>query len=161
MAEPTSQSVMEKFEFYFLALIFTLLGASVQTANFTSSPNVSIWMELVGWALLASSGIAGLSKVQWISSMLYTKSRKENYVQISRDLRVAQQKGSPYVIDAESQKSMPIQEVIAKVDENAGRFDVVLDRLGRKHEIKHYVEWWCFVAGLLAVGVARGLSELC
>ena len=33
MAEPTSQSVMEKFEFYFLALIFTLLGASIQTNN--------------------------------------------------------------------------------------------------------------------------------
>lgn len=161
MAEPTSQSVMEKFEFYFLALIFTLLGASVQTANFVSSPKLAVWMELTGWCLLAVSGIAGLSKVQWIASILHTKSRKENYVQISQDLRVAQQKGSPYVIDAESQKSMPIEEVIKKVDENANRFDIVLKRLGKKHELKHYVEWWCFVAGLLSVGGARGYSALC
>lgn len=90
MSDPTSQSILEKFEFYFLALIFTLLGASIQTVNFSATPLIGVWGELTGWALLTISGLSGLSKVQWIVSILYTKASRKNIISLSTDLQLSQ-----------------------------------------------------------------------
>lgn len=45
----TSEAVLEKFEFYFIGLTFTLLGASTQTASFKEYSCSSVYLELLGW----------------------------------------------------------------------------------------------------------------
>jgi hypothetical protein len=54
----------QKFEFYFLALVFTILGLSIQTAK------LSFWLqgvfEIAAWLSLLASGLAGLSRMEWI-----------------------------------------------------------------------------------------------
>src|SRR5580692_2747986 len=49
----------EKHDRYFLTLTFTLLAASVQTAQWTHNRRIGA-LEIVGWILFASSGILGL-----------------------------------------------------------------------------------------------------
>src|SRR5688572_20620227 len=51
-----SISQQEKFEFYLLALIFTILGLAVQTAKFGSHV-VADALELCSWAALLISGL--------------------------------------------------------------------------------------------------------
>ena len=53
----------EKFEYYLVALTFTLLGLSVQTVKFGSS-NVADILELVGWVVLLLSGIMALLRLE-------------------------------------------------------------------------------------------------
>jgi hypothetical protein len=49
----------QKFEMYFVALIFTLAGLSVQTAK----PTFVWWLETPGWLLLVTAGALGLWRV--------------------------------------------------------------------------------------------------
>ena len=55
----------EKFEFYFIALVFTILGLSIQTSNLIKE-NCQYIFEIIGWVLLMISGLTGLSRLEWI-----------------------------------------------------------------------------------------------
>lgn len=161
MAESTSQEVLEKVEFYFLALVFTLLGATIQTASFSTSPKFSVTLELVAWALLATSGIAGLSKLYWVASIVHAKERKQNYESLSRELKLAEYKGVLEVRISETDSNMPIGEALSKVEGWKEKYNDVISKLGKPHEMKHHIQWWCFVFGLVSVGVARGFAAIC
>ena len=54
-----AQQTQEKFQFYFLALTFTLLAAAIQTSQFGRS-TVEDVLELAGWIGLLAAGIVAL-----------------------------------------------------------------------------------------------------
>ena len=58
-----SIQIQEKFEFYLIALVFTVLGLSIQTAVFRQYIAADI-AELLGWGLLLLSGIVGLKRLE-------------------------------------------------------------------------------------------------
>lgn len=49
-----------KLSFYFVALVFTLLAASIQTATLSEMRVFNSIFELIGWAILLTSGISAL-----------------------------------------------------------------------------------------------------
>ena len=53
-----------KFDFYMVALTFTILGLAIQTSS-TSAPAAALVFELMGWLLLLISGVAGVSRLAW------------------------------------------------------------------------------------------------
>ena len=57
-------SIKDKFHFYFLALVFTILGLSIQTSKFIS--NTQAIIEICAWVSLLCSGLAGLSRMEWL-----------------------------------------------------------------------------------------------
>jgi len=57
-----SIQTQQKFEFYFLALVFTVLGLSIQTSVFSSKLQSAI--EIAAWAFFLISGLAGLSRME-------------------------------------------------------------------------------------------------
>ena len=60
-----AQQSQEKFEFYLLSLVFTLLALAVQSATFgTNLPKNAL--ELLAWVLFLISGLSGLYRLQWI-----------------------------------------------------------------------------------------------
>jgi len=63
----TPHGVMEKIEFYFLGLTFTLLALAVQTFKPSTSLTADV-VETGGWLLLLISGLVGVSKIEWIPS---------------------------------------------------------------------------------------------
>ena len=54
----------EKFQFYAVSLVFTILGLSIQTANFDGHIVARI-CELLSWLMLLISGLSGLSHLEW------------------------------------------------------------------------------------------------
>ena len=58
-----SIQIQEKFEFYLIALVFTVFALSVQTAVFRQYVLADV-AELLGWALLLTSGIVGLKRLE-------------------------------------------------------------------------------------------------
>lgn len=61
------QRVQERVQYYFVTLTFTLLALSIETAKFTGS-NISQISELLGWVVLLTSGITGLSRLNSLPS---------------------------------------------------------------------------------------------
>ena len=72
----TPHSILEKFEFYFLGLTFTLLGAAIQTAAFTGHSHVSVITEIIGWAGFAISGRRAIEGGASVGSNLSPKSKE-------------------------------------------------------------------------------------
>ena len=59
-----AQQSQEKFQFYGVALVFTILGLSIQTATFDGHIIARI-CELFSWLMLLVSGLSGLSHLEW------------------------------------------------------------------------------------------------
>lgn len=58
-----------KLEFYFLALVFTLLAASIQTA-LISKHTFQIFLEFTGWILFLASGLSGLYRMEMLPPIM-------------------------------------------------------------------------------------------
>lgn len=75
-ADPNAQNasdLQQKFELYFLGLIFTILGFALQTSSKTAHISVAI-AELIAWAFLIICGIIGMYRLIWASVTMYTYS---------------------------------------------------------------------------------------
>ncbi len=59
-----------KFRFYFVALVFTLLAASVQSAPLSEMSYLSKVLEIIGWFSLLTCGLLSLSYLEF-SSVIY------------------------------------------------------------------------------------------
>lgn len=59
----SAQEVHHKQEFYFVALAFTILGFSIQTASLKSSCLLGV-VELVSWCFLFISGVIGFYRIE-------------------------------------------------------------------------------------------------
>ena len=60
-----AREINHKFEFYFLALVFTILGFSLQTSAFTKNYNQYIFESFSLLSFLIS-GLAGLFRIEWL-----------------------------------------------------------------------------------------------
>jgi len=148
-----SIQTQQKFEFYFLALVFTVLGLSIQTSQFSSKTQSVV--ELVSWASFLVSGLAGLSRMEWIpvsyksfADLTYEKS-------FVRDA----ESGRP-IVD-ESGKSLSRSEVAEYVQHAQRRIKKrteKMDKIDRLSKAKYFLHKWLFVAGLISLMVSRGLT---
>ena len=59
------RNLNHQFEFYFIALIFTILGLAVQTSS-TTEILIQIVFEISSWVSLLLSGLVGLSRLEWL-----------------------------------------------------------------------------------------------
>ncbi len=156
----TPHSILEKFEFYFLGLTFTLLGAAIQTATFAGHSNVSIFAEIIGWAGFALSGLIGLSKVEHLSVVIYLRNRKNEFENNKSQFEQAKASGFSSAKISQTGEVMSIDAVIHQVGENASRYGEQFDKVGRRHEVKDIIQKWAFVIGLLSTAVARAYDAV-
>ncbi len=70
-----AQKIQQQFDFYFIALIFSILGLSIQKAKFGANV-LADSLELAGWTSLLIAGLVGLSRLIWIP-VAYKRSSDE------------------------------------------------------------------------------------
>jgi hypothetical protein len=151
-----AQRIQEKFDAYFLALIFTLLGASIQTAKFGfSTPSNAL--ELLGWLLLLIAGLSGLSYLEWMPRVfrLYSLRLKQENEAQAIESQILQGK-PPEVIIAPEKRTISAEMYLAETRKRVQYADSVIEPMERRGNRRYGVMKWCFVAGLIAVIAARG-----
>lgn len=67
-----------KFRFYFVALVFTLLAASVQSAPLSEMVCANKIVEIIGWSLLLICGLSSLSFLEFSSVIYKNRAIAEN-----------------------------------------------------------------------------------
>jgi hypothetical protein len=152
----------QKFEFYFLALVFTILGLSVQTSTITGS-----WQylfETASWVMLLVSGIAGLSRLEGtphayerIGLQQEGKNRLEIINKGLGGGTVLRPSGKQWTEEELTKEKSRGEQYILKLEEEKNE---VIRRLGWKYSMHK----WCFVAGICLLLISRvvvNLNKLC
>jgi hypothetical protein len=149
--------LQQKFDFYMIALTFGVLGLSIQTARFGRAVTADS-LELMGWALLLSSGLVGLSRLEWLPQLYHAYSQRENLaVQVSGLRRAAQT--SRVVVQAGPIDIAPtVDELISRGDSNVARIDADALKIHRQTLWKYRFQRLAFALGISTIVAARGLA---
>lgn len=148
-----SIQTQQKFEFYFLALVFTVLGLSIQTSEFSSKAQSIV--ELAAWASFLISGLAGLSRMEW-KPVSY-----KSYAELTYEKSFVRDAESGRSIVDESGKSLSRDEVGEYVQHAQRRIKErteIMDKIEKLSKVKYFLHKWMFVAGLISLIVSRGLG---
>jgi NhaP-type Na+/H+ or K+/H+ antiporter len=151
-----AQRIQEKFDAYLLGLIFTILGLSIQTAKFGTSPTADA-LEILSWLLLLVAGLAGLSRLEWAPEMYRLFGLQQEKDELGRAVQLASLKGTTEVYVAPLGKSVPADQYVAEAKESVATVEAALKPLQRKGFIKYRVMKVAFVLGLFSLMCARAL----
>lgn len=149
-----AQQTQEKFEFYLLSLVFTLLALSIQTAKFgTSIPSDTL--ELAGWICFITSGLAGLSRIEWTSVIRERMATQKEFEDESFRLKELQLKGQTHLHVLETGEKQPIPERIKNRESAVSILALHIKKLERRSYIKYDLHKYGFFFGILSVVGAR------
>jgi hypothetical protein len=150
-----SQRLQERFEFYVIALAFTILGLSIQTASFGESA-LSDSFELLGWLFLFVSGLVGLSRLEWVPVAYNVHAEITNFQAEAARLRQAQQTGQNEVPVIDDERGIvPIEEAIQAQDNAVTRLKPKLENIEKWTLRKYQIHKWGFILGLLFLLLSR------
>lgn len=152
-----ARDVQLKFELYFTGLIFTLLAASIQTAEFTHHPLQNAF-ELAGWAALLLSGVAGLSRLEWMPTNHEMHGRLSAANEEMRIMKVAQAAGQRFV--NQHGEEVDVAAHLPAQQEKIDKVTVRDEELVRRSFLKHETRKWAFLLGLCFVIASRAYEPI-
>ena len=154
-SEEYSRQLQEKFEFYLLALVFTILGLAIQTAKFGNA-DIADSLELLGWLLLLVSGITGLSRLEWLPVAHANNGKIKTFERQRNELQQLAASGVRTYQVEDRAEPVPIDEVIQSRQTLITTGERELKRLERATLRKYGWHKWTFVAALILLALARG-----
>jgi len=154
-----AQKTQETFEFYLLSLVFTLLALSIQTAKFGTSA-VADALELMGWVSFVVSGLAGLSRLEWIPGLRLSVGDREDAKNHLFELKEIQARGISELDVIATGTRQPIAKRVADQQEAIAALDPLIEKLERWTFTKYNLHKYGFVLGLLCVVAARAFKPL-
>ncbi len=148
-----SIQTQHKFEFYFLALVFTILGLSIQTSQF--STKIQSVFEIGAWLAFLASGLAGLSKMEWLPLAYKHYSERTQEKLYSREAKT----GRRFIDETGQQLSgEEIANLAKKVDERIVKRTNIMNKIEARNKIKYFIHKWLFVAGLALLLLSRAIN---
>lgn len=153
------QRIQEKFQFYVLALTFTVLGLSVQTSSFGVS-RLADGLELAAWAALAVSGLVGLWRVEGTPHLYDLFAVRNQYDTRAQGLRKIESQGARSVTSLEDGLEHPISEALQNAVSSVTIIDSHLKPLKVSLQARYRAQRALFVAGFVLLVCARGWSPL-
>ena len=147
-----AQRFQEKFEFYFVALTFTLLGLAAQTATFGGYV-VADLTELGAWGALLLSGLVGLARLEGIPHFLEMASVRSERLEFITSLRRRPDVGEVEFLD----ETLSRQDALAKQQANVNQITEALDNRDAELIGKARMQRRAFAVGITMLVIARGL----
>jgi hypothetical protein len=152
-----AQQFQEKFQFYGVALVFTILGLSIQTATFDGHVIARI-CELFSWLMLLVSGLSGLSHLEWNPVIRVQMARKDELEGKANHLQAQKSQGVRQVKVLQDNKVVSIEERIEEYESLVGKLDTQVRKLDRKAEIKYQIFKWSFGVGIVFLAAGRSIT---
>lgn len=150
-----AQRLQERFETYWLGLIFTLLAASIQTAKFGKAAPADI-MELLAWLLLTIAGLAGLSRFEWIPEIYRLRSLQVGQEEGARAVQKAMLVGTNEVYVAPEKKMVSAKQYAEEAEASARLVEQHVVPIEKKQQLKYRVKKWSFGVAVCLLVAARG-----
>ena len=150
-----AQQSQEKFEFYVLSLVFTLLALAVQSAAFGSNLPKNA-LELLAWILFLASGLSGLYRLQWIPVVRTRMADKRSLEDEIFKMKELQLQGQTELVVLDSGRRQPIPERINNRQVGIDALEPAIKRIERRVQSAYEIHKYTFVLGLISVASARG-----
>lgn len=152
--------LQEKFELYFLGLIFTVLALAVQTAKFDNINIAAACLELASWVTLLISGLVGLRRMEWIPVAHFEHADQCQSEADLQQFRNLAQRGVDALPLEDQKNPAPIETFIKDREQHILRMKV--NKL--KHQTlvskKYNIHKWSFVLGMCLLIGARGVGPV-
>lgn len=150
----------EKYEFYFLALTFTILGLSIQTADFNTLYLQPV-IEISAWFVLLLSGLSGLSRQEYLPIAYLTEHRHQRAQEYKQGYKDGVE-GKRKVLnkDGIAMSALEIQEELDKLDARLVSYKAQRNRVERGLEIKYEIHKYAFIIGLTLLLVSRSILAI-
>ncbi len=148
-----SIQTQQKLEFYFLALVFTILGFSIQTSQF--STNIQAIFEIMAWFSFLVSGLSGLSRMAWIPVSY------KHYSELTEEKSYANEAKRGRSIINESGQLLSNDEradLIKKTDQRITERKNIMEKIDYWHNIKTFLHKWLFIGGIILLIVSRAFN---
>lgn len=155
-----AQRVQERFRFYLVSLVFTVLVLAIQTAHFGTS-DISNAAELVGWVLLLASGIAGLWSLESLPLLIGSQAQVTQIKERTFELQKHQYTGETHVRNADTGEYKPIEDLIKVQQANRSRIEPQVDLIDNRVSVRYRIHRYLLVAGFVSLIVARGYLPVC
>lgn len=149
-----AQQTEEKFYFYLTALVFTLLGLSIQTASFGDSNFANI-LEIMGWLSFLLSGLAALSRLELCPNVYQSFDGLKKLKAHKDELLRMQKQGLKEVHVLEDNNTESIEVLLREEDEQINTLDAHIKKIQNSVTIRYQIHRWSFVIGLLLIISAR------
>ena len=154
-----AQQGQEKFEFYLLSLVFTLLALAVQTAVFGAG-YLKNAIELTGWIAFTISGVIGLYRLQWIPVARNVMADLRFLESEIFELQKLQLSGESELLIVGTNQRQQIEERIGHRQSGVDEIKPKLESLERKIRVCYVIHTWAFVFGLAFIIAARALDPI-
>lgn len=149
----------EKFQFYAVALVFTILGLSIQTATFDGHVAARI-CEILSWLLLLVSGLSGLSHLEWNPVIRIQMVRKDELEAKASRFEAQRNQGVQQINVLQDKKVIPIEERITEYESYISKLDTQITKLDGKAEIKYLLFKWAFALGIILLMASRSITPI-
>jgi hypothetical protein len=154
-----AQQTQEKFQFYFLSLVFALLVLTIQTSSFGRSKLEDV-LELGGWLGLIVSGLFGLWRMQWEPIIRLQMARKDEYDRAKTQLQQQQLAGLREVHVLQADRMQPVEERLRNYEDALNLLEPIIKELEGRDKVKYAVAKYGFVLGLLLVVASRSVGAI-
>jgi hypothetical protein len=154
-----AHNTQEKFDFYLLALVFTLLALSVQSAKFEGGA-LSTSFELLGWMFLLASGLFGLWRIEYIPVERVKLAQLDGLNEKINEAKRLKLSGTSEIHVLSTDDKQSLEDRISNLKESVELLTPLTKELEKENLIKYKVHKLGFVLGLTLVVVARGIEPL-
>lgn len=132
-----ANQAQEKFQFYVIALVFTILGLSIQTYSGSALASARL-IEIFSWFSLLVSGLAGLSYLEWTPIIHEKIALLDETNESAHNFNREKLQGTT-TVHLPQGKSVSIEERIETYEKRANAISNVLKELEKKSHFKYVV----------------------